>query len=164
MTERIFQSYCLQLCPAGLSTLTFTLLLQRATHGLDRAVPTSPSSGVTLELSKTDNSKIMPSFCLGKTVLSSSSNPINGSLTTVYVSKCRKKRGEKKRKRKKRFKEKKKRDFKVKTLCLIFFMNNAMAAVWHRAFCPHHGFSIIRILKVYFHLSPTFIGRYLTIQ
>lgn len=105
---KIFHSYCLQLCSAGLSTLTFTLLLQRGTHGLDRAVPISPSSGVTLELSKTDNSKIMPSFCLGKTVLSSSSNPINGSLTTVYVSKCRKKRGKKKEKEKRDLKKKKK--------------------------------------------------------
>lgn len=150
--RRIFQSYCLQsqLCPAGLATLIFKLLFQAWT---ELCPP--------LQVSKTDNSKIMPSFCLGKTALSSSSNPINGSLTIVYISnsKCRKKR-EKKEKEKKRDKEK---IFQGQNIVFNFFMNNAMAAVQQCAFCPHHGFSIIRILKVSFHLSPTFIGRYLTI-
>lgn len=122
--RKIFQSYCLQsqLCTAGLTTLTFILLFQEVTCGLDRAVSTSPGSGVTPELSKTDNSKIMPSFCIGKTALSSSSNPINSSLTTVYISnsKC----SEKKKKKLK------KKIFQGQNVVFNFFMNKAMAAVW----------------------------------
>lgn len=113
--RRIFLSYCLlsQLCPAGMTTLIFKLLFQ----GAGKSCAHLSKFRGTLELSKTDRSKIMPSFFLGKTALSSSSTPINGSLTTVYISnsKCRKKRKEK---GKKTVKEKK--DFKVKMLCLIF--------------------------------------------
>jgi len=74
-------------------------------------------------------------------------------MATAYISnpKCRNKEG-------------KKRGFQGQNIVFNFLMNNAIAAVQNLAFCPNHGFSVIRILVVSFHLTPTLIGRYLTIH
>lgn len=146
MTERYFSpAVCRQLCPAGLITLSFTLFLQGATHGLDRAVPTSPSPGVTLELSKTNNSKLCQVFAWERQLYPVPQILLMAPwLQSIYLTLNEERRGKKKKDLKK------KREISRSKHCLIFSMNNAMAAVWHRAFCPHHGFSIIRILKVSF--------------
>lgn len=61
-------------------------------------------------------------------------------------------------------KRKEKKGFQGQNIVFHFLMNNATAAVWNLAFCPNHSFSVIRILVLSSHLSPTLIGRYLTIQ